>query len=152
MFSSPKQKFLSIPSWIIIAFLVISIIGFADASYLTAQHFRGVGPNCSISDMCEIITKSTYSVVFGIPVALGGAVYYLVIFVGTLLYYEKSYQLFHKIIPYITTIGFLFSIWFVYLQLFVLHAICMYCMGSAISSILLFILGMYIIYLSRKDK
>lgn len=147
-----KHKTTILPSALVVLFLLISLIGFTDASYLTSKHYQGEVPTCSTDGGCTIVTTSSYSVVAGVPVALAGAVYYLTIFIATLLYFERKPSWYVDIVPYLTILGFLASVWFVYVQLFVLHAICWYCMGSALSSTILFMLGMYVIYLSRRDK
>lgn len=138
------------PGWLVLAFLIVSLAGFADASYLTSKHYQHETPTCSVIEGCEEVTTSKYSTVLGVPVALGGAVYYLMLFLGTMRYYEKRNDFFAQVVPYFTVLGLLASIWFVYLQLAVIKAICLYCMGSAISSTLLFILGLFVIYYRRK--
>lgn len=134
-----------IPKKIVVAVLVISFLGLLDASYLTAKHYSGSPINCSILEGCEQVTTSQYSTIFGIPIALGGAVYYLMIFVLSFLYLDTKNSKFFSVIPTLATIGFLASLGLVYLQIFVIKAICIYCMGSAVTSTILFILSVLII-------
>lgn len=142
----------NIPTWIIMIVLIVSIIGFSDASYLTAKHFSGEAPECSILHGCEIVTSSSYSEIFGIPVALLGTLYYLFIFLVTLWYKDSQHELYPRFFPWISVLGLLASLWFVYLQLFVIKAICQYCMLSAITSTLIFILGMVMLSKTRKSQ
>ena len=122
-------------------FLLVSLLGFLDASYLTIEHYRGVVPPCAIVDGCETVTTSAYSVLFGIPVALLGAVYYLLITVLSVLYIDTTKELALKTLSRLTILGLLASAYFIYIQGFVLHAWCIYCLGSATTSTLLFIIG-----------
>lgn len=131
-------------------FLAVSIIGFVDALYLTIEHFRGVVPPCSILKGCEVVTTSSYSVVFGIPVALLGALYYVFFFIFSLAYFDSKKERILSLLSRFSIFGFLASLYFVYLQFFVLKALCIYCMMSATTSTLLFIVGMF--YLFRKNS
>lgn len=140
----------AISNWLPIAFLILGAIGFIDATYLTTQHFLGTPVACSILKGCEQVTTSPYSIIFGIPVALLGSIYYLAILILSVIYLDSKKINILNIIAKITPLGFLASLYFVYLQIFVIKAICLYCMGSAATSTLLFILGM--IYLAKHKK
>ncbi len=121
-----------------IGFLVLSLVGFVDAAYLTIQHFRGAGLVCGPLWECDVVTTSRYAEVAGIPLALLGALYYLVICLLTVAYLDtKKAQVLNIIAP-LTVLGFLSSLVLVYLQVFVIHALCLYCMISALSSAGLF--------------
>jgi len=125
--------------------LSIALLGFADATYLSIEHLRGAVPNCTLLEGCDVVTTSAYSEIFGIPVALGGSFYYLTIFLLLAGFLDTKKETLLHIASMLTPLGFLFSAWFVYVQLIILEAICIYCMGSAISSTLLFLLGMMIL-------
>lgn len=133
----------AIPKWIPLAFLTISFLGFIDATYLTISHYAHVALPCTITFGCEVVTTSPYSVVFGVPVALTGALYYLAIFFGAATYRETKNALLLRGISLFTIAGLGASAWFVFAQLVLIKAICQYCMVSALTSTALFILGMY---------
>lgn len=147
--NSSETLSLKIPKWLIYSFIGISFIGFLDATYLTAEHYSGAGLNCIIFTGCDTVTTSSYNEMLGLPVALYGAVYYFGILLISLLYIDNPNRKFvsifkllsPKFIPVYTLIGFIMSARFVYLMLFVINAICTYCLLSAITSTLLFILG-----------
>ncbi len=148
----PNSGVFKIPAWPGYAFLILSFLGFLDASYLTAAHYFGVPLQCSILNGCELVTTSEYAVVFGIPVALAGAIYYGTIFLLSIAYAETRDIKFLKVASHLTIFGILASAWFVYLQIFVIKAICLYCILSAITSTLLFLLGMGVLYLLNKPE
>ena len=131
-----------VPKWIVFGLLLASIIGFFDATYLAAEHYLGGVPPCFIATGCEEVTTSKYSVVFGIPVALLGAVYYLVLFLLSIKLLESDSLKILKFISYVSGLGFFATIYFVYLQLFVINAICTYCMLSAASTTIIFVLSL----------
>lgn len=124
--------------------LVLGFIGFADALYLTATHFMDAPPGCGEAGGCEEVTTSEYATMFGIPVALFGVLFYLSVVFVSLLWLDRGLSLISKVLPFFTLPGFLFSCWFVYVMLFVLDAICWFCMGSAASSTLIFLSSLLI--------
>ncbi len=123
------------------AMLAVSFVGFLDAAYLTAAHFLRFSPPCSILNGCDTVTTSAYAFILGIPVALLGAMYYGGIFLAVILYLESGNTAILKLAAYGTLVGLLASIWFVSVQIFILDALCLYCMVSAGTSTLLFIFG-----------
>ena len=144
----------SLPRWLVAVFVVLAMIGFADAGYLTLEHFSDKVPlPCSLAGGgCEQVTTSEYSTVFGIPVALGGALYYLyVLALSVLAWWRRRSDWLLWVIP-ATVVGLLASLWFIYLQLFVINAICVYCMGSATTSTLLFLSAMFVVEKWKKKK
>lgn len=126
-------------------FIIVSFLGFLDASYLALEHYRGVVPPCSIVVGCEIVTTSRYSLIFNIPVALLGSLYYLTVLILTIAYFDTKLEPLIHLAAQITVVGFLGSLWFMYVQFFLLHAFCTYCIGSALSSTILFILGIRVL-------
>lgn len=140
----------SIPAWIVAAFLVLSFIGFLDASYLTVKHFTGVVPPCLIGGGCEEVTTSRFATIFGIPVALLGALYYLTVFLGTIAFVDKQNVQILRRVSALTLLGLIASIYFMFLQAFVIDAYCTYCVGSAITSTLLFVLGSFTMHKIRR--
>lgn len=143
--NSLTAPFLKIPRWIIAAFFIAALIGFADAAFLAIEHYRGVVPPCTIISGCEKVTTSVYSEVFGVPLALFGAVYYFALLVLIIAYFDLKKTIILKIAALATTIGLLASLYFIYLQLIVIKAICLYCMISAAASAMLFVLGIIIL-------
>jgi uncharacterized membrane protein len=145
----------------VVFFLLVAVLGFTDASYLTVEHYRGVIPPCSTTEGCEKVLTSPYSSLFGVPTALFGSLYYLAVAVGAFVYLESKHgggelRAHHAAILkwtfIVTILGFFMSLWFVYLQLNIIHSICIYCMGSAITSTTLFITGIAMLRRSSKDQ
>ena len=129
---------------LIYLFTAISLIGFLDAVYLTVSHYTG-HITCSVISGCQEVLVSQYSEIFGIPLALLGAAYYLFILINSLLYIDNQNKYSKLVLSYIPIFGFLFSIYLIYLMFFVIEALCQYCLLSAGTSTLLFILGIILI-------
>ena len=110
---------------------VVSFLGFADATYLTLEHFLNRIPPCSIGG-CETVLTSDYAVIAGIPLAVMGMLFYLTVFFMVTTGKTQWLKLF-------VSIGFAVSLLLLGLQAFVIHAFCLYCLGSLTTSTLLYI-------------
>ena len=132
--------------------MITTFVGFLDATYLTVQHYFGAIPFCVITTGCETVLTSEWHKIFGIPVAFIGAIYYLFLFLLTIAYLDSGRRGLMLLAASATPIGFIASIWFVYLQFFVLKEICSYCVVSALTSTTLFIIGILIIVNHKRSK
>lgn len=140
-----KRQLKTVPSSLVIIVLVIAILGFADSTYLTVEHFKGVIPPCSIAGgECGVVLQSSYAKILGMPVSLLGSIYYLIVAVGVFAYIDSKITKILKWILLFTVFGLIASAWFVFVQAFILHAYCLYCLGSALTSTLLFLFACYI--------
>ena len=115
---------------------IVSLAGLADATYLTVQALTGETLGCGGSPDCFRVLGSSYARVGGVPVALLGAAAYLSVFTFATFAafgYARARTL---LIP---TVGamFLATLWFLYVQAFLLHAYCRYCLFSAAITFLL---------------
>jgi uncharacterized membrane protein len=122
--------------------IVASIIGFIDSAYLTIIKFTHMPIYCTPGlGNCETVQNSQWSTIWGIPIALLGAIAYLVLILCFV--FEKRIPLLKQYSQYIvfgtTFFGFLFSLFLTYLELFVIHAICQWCILSAICMTVAFV-------------
>lgn len=130
--------------------IALASIGFFDASYLTAKYFNG-HINCSIISGCQDVLTSTYSHIGPIPTAALGIAYYLAIIFGSLLYLLYRLSIANKALKILPSLGLIFSIWLTYLQIWVIKALCQYCLLSALISLTLFIISLKLIK-HKKDS
>lgn len=129
------------PKWAPAALAVTAFVGLTDALYLTIKHFTNSVPNCTLLSGCAEVTTSVYSTFLNIPVALLGSIFYLTILLLSVFVLDrKDARVFH-FLCLLSPLGFLASLWFVFLQLFILKAICLYCMVSAVTSTVIFVIG-----------
>jgi uncharacterized membrane protein len=115
---------------------IVSLAGVADATYLTVQALTGETLSCGGSPDCFKVLGSSYARVGGIPVALLGALAYFSVFTLATFAafgYARARTL---LIPTITAM-FLVTLWLLYVQAFLLHAYCRYCLFSAAITFLL---------------
>lgn len=138
---SSEKRSKKVPKGLLALALIVSFVGFSDAAYLAFEHYRGGVVPCDLTGGCETVLASAYATVLGVPVSLLGALYYLVLFFAAIVFASSGDRRIATAASWLTLGGFGASIYFVYLQLFVLEAICPYCMTSAASSTVLFVLG-----------
>jgi uncharacterized membrane protein len=116
------------------AMLVLSIIGLGVATYLTIVHYAGLNPACTAGQSCIKVQTSQWSKLDGIPVALMGLIGYIGILASLLAPDREETRLATLAL---TLIGFGFSAYLTYRELFSIHAICEWCASSAVIMTLL---------------
>jgi uncharacterized membrane protein len=109
--------------------------------YLTAKRFIGGPIPCFVFTGCDTVAQSPYALLFGVPLSALGIFYYLSVILLAIFYFETKQQGAMKLFSVFSVVGFLASVYFVYLQAFVIKAFCFYCLLSAVTSTTLFILG-----------
>ncbi|MEK7142099.1 MAG: vitamin K epoxide reductase family protein [Patescibacteria group bacterium] len=127
-----------------IALGIFSFVGLLDASYLAVKHYTGTIPPCAIAKGCETVTTSQYATIGGVSVALFGAIYYLIILITSIALIDTGNNFLKKFLSKFSIIGLIASIWFVSLQLFVIKALCLYCIASATSSVAIFTVAFFL--------
>jgi len=108
--------------------VVLALAGIGIAAYLTYVHYRGLSPICAIDHGCEKVQSSRYAKVGGVPVPLIGLLGYVAILVSLFVRGEWA----RLATAGIALGGFAFSVYLTALELFEIHAICQWCVGSAI--------------------
>jgi len=125
---------------------LLALAGMGVSGYLTWAHLAHQSVACGQSQDCDIVQQSVYSEMGGVPVALLGLVAYttlllLVVLRGRLPMEWDSY------IPLalfgISLVGVLYSAYLTYLELYVIYAICRWCVSSAIIITAIFLLSLF---------
>jgi len=110
------------------ALVVLALVGIGIASYLTYVHYEGLSPICAVGHGCEKVQASRYAKVGGVPVPLIGLVGYVAILISLFVRGEVA----RLATAGMAIGGFAFSVYLTSLELFEIHAICQWCVGSAI--------------------
>ena len=109
---------------------LLSLLGLADALYLTIEHLSGETVRCTIVSGCSEVLSSRYAVVAGFPLAgVGAAAYFTVFSLATLAIF--GYRAAGTLLTPLLSAMFFVSLWLIYLQAFVIHQFCQYCLFSA---------------------
>ncbi len=110
----------------------VACLGLIDSGYLTIKHLQGSFIRCG--DACSAVLGSRYAEgIAGVPLAGFGAMAYITVIIAVASTAFGS-KLGRQIFAIMTTVMALFSLWLIYLQAFVIHAFCVYCLASAAAS------------------
>jgi uncharacterized membrane protein len=109
-----------------IAAATVALAGVAVAGYLTLVHFEDEALVCVAGGGCETVQESEYAEIAGIPVALLGLGAYLVM-LGLLVWDTAHARLAASVVA---LVGLLFSLYLLALQLFVIEAVCVWCLAN----------------------
>ena len=127
------------------AIAVLALIGAFIATYLTLYKIGVIGQlTCSIHG-CETVNSSRWATFLGFPVAAWGVAFYAAMFVVALIGISQKFEDQRNIsqaLAVMSGIGVLFSAWLTYLELFVIHAVCMWCVSSAVVVTIIFVLSL----------
>lgn len=114
--------------------LALALIGLAVSLYLTWVKVARTSAFCGGVGDCEAVNSSIYAQINGVPVAVLGAGAYLAM--AVLLFMEPRGQLWAEWAPLavfgLGLTGTLYSAYLTYIELAVLHAVCPYCVVSAV--------------------
>ena len=112
------------------AVAIVAMAGLADATYLTVQVLTGETLSCGGSPDCFRVLGSSYAKIGGIPVAMLGALAYFSVFsFATFAAFGHGWV--RKFLALIVGAMFVATLWLLYVQAFLLHAYCRYCLFSA---------------------
>lgn len=134
------------------ASIILSILGLADSIYLTWIKLANATAACAGIGECESVNNSPYAEIAGIPIALLGAGAYLaMIFFLVIEPQAKFWQENSPLVVFgLSLVGVLYSAYLTYVEIAILHAICPYCVISAI--LLVALLGISVVRLLRDDE
>jgi uncharacterized membrane protein len=116
------------------AIALLALIGCFVASYLWLYKIGAIGELKCGTGGCETVQTSRWAVLFGIPVAFYGVVGYALIFAVALLGLQPRFAArpgATRVLAALATGGLLFTLYLTYVELFVIHAICRWCVASA---------------------
>ncbi|MBG7609379.1 MAG: vitamin K epoxide reductase family protein [Anaerolineae bacterium] len=119
------------------------LIGLVDSIYLAWLKFANATAACGNIGDCESVNSSPYAEVFGIPIALFGAGAYILMLILLMLEFSNEFWRANASLGIfgISLVGVLYSAYLTYVEIAILHAICPYCVLSAIVLVALLILS-----------
>ncbi len=125
--------------------LVLALLGLGISVYLTVEHFQGVTPSCPATGIinCAKVTTSAQSRLFGVPVALLGLIYYVVV---TGVHLPPLWRSTNRMVAWARVVlaagGMAFVIYLLVAELLIIGNICLWCTGVHIITFALFVLVM----------
>lgn len=130
-----------------VALIILSLIGLLDASYITFERFSNRIPPCSDNIFytdCGKVLDSAYATIFSIPVSVLGILYYVTLLSLLIFVLRQKRTQYFNVLHIISLTGFITSLYLIFLQIYVIQSICLYCMISAFCSITIFIILSFI--------
>ena len=125
---------------------LIALIGVFLSLYLTLYKLGYIGSLACGTGGCEYVQLSKWGDFLGLPVAAWGVGYYALVLALALVGVQERFADSPRLttaLLFLTGAGLLFSLWLTYLELFVIHAICRWCVGSAVMTLVLFGLALW---------
>lgn len=136
----------------VVLILLLAFFGLADSIYLTQNDLNGTPLLCTVQNLsdCNTVATSQYSRLFGVPIAELGVLFYSIVFVLAALEIVIFDQLLRRVLQALSLIGILFSLYFTFIQKFIIGAFCIYCFASTLIALLIFILASFIEPIRRR--
>ena len=131
----------------------LDLIGLGIASYLAITELTGGTVVCGALRGCEDVQKSPYTrPVAGIPVAVYGVILSITLFVLAIAWWKTgNYKL--LLAHYgLSLIGVAFEGWFQFAQIFLIHAVCVWCESYGISLVLRFVIALWVFLRTPKPN
>jgi uncharacterized membrane protein len=127
------------------AIAILSLIGLLISVYLTLHKYGYIGSLVCGTGSCETVQASKWAVFMGVPVPVLGLVGYLILFVIALIGLQPrnadskgiGFALF-----LLADGAFSFSLYLAYLEQFVIHAWCRWCIASGILATLIWVFSL----------
>jgi len=114
--------------------VILAVLGLVDSLYLASHAASDTALFCDIGaglDGCNQVAQSPYSQIYGIPLAYLGVGFYALLLVASLVAAGRHSRFVHQALLVVAGVGALFSIVFLYIQLVLIQALCVYCIASA---------------------
>lgn len=116
-----------------LALALLALAGLAISLYLTALKLVGGVPPCIVGNGCDTVQTSAYSAVLGIPVAAFGAAWSAIAMGAALAWWRGGDRRMILLLYAGGLAGTLFEGYLVYLELFVMHAVCSWCVAYGVT-------------------
>lgn len=146
----PARKLLGVHPALILA--VLDTVGLIVASYLSVVELSGGVPTCGIIGGCEEVAKSQYNNFAGIPVALFGVFLSVTLLALALAWWRTN--IYGLLLAHyaLSLVGVMFDGYFLFLQVFVIKAVCIWCVTYEVSLLLRFLIAALVYYRQPKPE
>jgi uncharacterized membrane protein len=122
----------------------LDVIGLGIATYLSVVELSGGVPVCGPIHGCEEVARSEYSRIGGIPVAVFGVVLSLVLLSLAVAWWKTDLHALLLAHYGLSLAGVIFEAYFLYLQVFVIGAVCIWCTSYGLSLIARFVIALVV--------
>ena len=109
-------------------------LGIVVAGYLVTKRFTGGSLACTRWAQCDVVNNSVYSQIYGVPISVIGLAGYLLLLALTLAALRTAGRSRRQILLLsfvLSLAGVAFSAYLTYLEIYVIEALCAWCVASA---------------------
>ena len=138
----PVRPILGLHPGLILA--ALDLIGLFIAGYLAVVEVGGGVPVCGPLKGCETVAQSEYSRIAGIPVAVYGVVLSLTLLTLALAWWRTNFRGLLLLHYGLSLGGVIFEIYFIYIQIVVIRAVCVWCTSYGLSLVLRFVVALMV--------
>lgn len=133
---------------------LFSLAGIYISGYLTAAKALNRSLACSSSNTCDLVTNSSRSYLWGVPVAYIGLAGYVLLMILTLgrIFFPRMHRNLLLLAFFASTAGLLTSVFLTYVAVFQIHAVCRWCMASGITMALLWLCTGWSLTLPKPER
>ncbi len=134
--------------------VVLSALGILVSGYLSVKRFTGGSLACSRWAQCDVVNTGVYAKIYGVPVAFIGLAGYLVLLGVALAVLQSSGPTQRRLLglSFLLALGGVgFSAYLTYLELYVIEALCNWCVTSAVLITLLAVVGVVNLWRARRE-
>ncbi len=126
--------------------VVFAFCGLAVSNYIDQSERQGAPLICNVAslDGCNIVVTSAYAQLLGMPLATWGILFYTFVFVIAAFELFLMNQMLRWTLQVLAAVGLLVSLYGIYTQVFLIEALCMYCLVSAVVAMGIFIAALFI--------
>jgi uncharacterized membrane protein len=111
----------------------LALAGLAISAYLLAARIIGEAPACGPVKGCETVAASEYATVLGVPVALFGVVFSVILVTACVVWWRRADRRALYAAYGLGLAGIIAVAYLTYLEVFVIGAICVWCVGYALT-------------------
>ena len=136
----------------VVIILFLAFCGLADSAYLAQHEISGTPLICNIQNLngCNVVADSPYSQIFGVPLAEFGVLFYGILFVLAALELVLFDRFLRRVLQVVSLLGVIASLYFTSLQIYLIHAFCIYCTTSALIALLVLVFASFIEPLKKR--
>lgn len=145
MFATPRGR-----ARLAIPLALLALAGLAVAGYLTFEKLSGRTGACIVGSGCDVVNSSPYAVVLGIPVAAFGVAWSAAALVAVLAWWRSGRRFWMLALYAGGLIGVIFEVYLVYLELFVIRAVCSWCVIYGVTVVLGWLLAIVGLWRTRE--
>lgn len=127
----------------------LDLVGLGIAAYLSVVELQGGVPVCGPIKGCEEVARSEYSRIGGIPVAVFGVALSLILLTFAIAWWRTDLYVLLLAHYGLSLAGVIFEVYFLYLQIFVIGAVCIWCTSYGVTLIARFAIALVVWFRSQ---